>query len=137
MGLAAWRVYGLSRESDGGLAVSVDGVNQALAADTVGTGDTLSSTMQTRISNLGDFASDGFGSLGMTNLILIWDGMDLPAALILEYSRLMLAGVPFWAEDRRVLVPMTATSGLPTLSASTFKPGTLTRTGWTARITAS
>lgn len=28
-------------------------------------------------------------------------------------------------------------AGLPTLSLSTYKPGTLTATGWTPRITAS
>ena len=40
-------------------------------------------------------------------------------------------------EPRRIWVPQAAITGLPTLSASTYKPGTLTATGWTPRITAS
>ena len=40
-------------------------------------------------------------------------------------------------EPRRIWVPQTAASGLPTLSLSTYKPGTLTASGWTPRITAT
>lgn len=40
-------------------------------------------------------------------------------------------------QPRRIWVPQSAISGLPTLSASTYKPGTLTASGWTPRITAS
>jgi hypothetical protein len=40
-------------------------------------------------------------------------------------------------EPRRIWVPQAAAAGLPTLSASTYKPGTLTSTGWTPRITAT
>jgi hypothetical protein len=45
-----------------------------------------------------------------------------------------------WAslfEPRRIWVPQSAASGLPTLSLSTYKPGTLTASGWTPRITAT
>lgn len=38
---------------------------------------------------------------------------------------------------RRKVLYFNVSSGLPTLSASTYKPGTLTSTGWTPRITAS
>lgn len=39
---------------------------------------------------------------------------------------------------RRIYIPTAAAAGgLPTLSASTYKPGTLTSSGWTARVTAS
>lgn len=40
-------------------------------------------------------------------------------------------------EPRRIWVPQSAAAGLPALSASTYKPGTLTSTGWTPRITAT
>jgi hypothetical protein len=40
-------------------------------------------------------------------------------------------------EPRRIWVPVSAAAALPTLSLSTFKPGTLTSSGWTPRITAS
>lgn len=44
-----------------------------------------------------------------------------------------------WAlfAQRRIFVPTTAPSGLPTLSASTYKAGTLTSSGWTPQITAT
>ena len=41
----------------------------------------------------------------------------------------------FLGQSRRIWTP-TAT-GIPTLSASTFKPATLTSTGWTPRVTAT
>lgn len=40
-------------------------------------------------------------------------------------------------EPRRIWVPQAAITGLPTLSLSTYKPGTLTSSGWTPRVTAS
>lgn len=40
-------------------------------------------------------------------------------------------------EPRRIWVPQSAASGLPTLSLSTYKPSTLTSSGWTPRITAT
>lgn len=38
---------------------------------------------------------------------------------------------------RKQVIYFDVSTGLPTLSASTYKPGTLTSTGWTPRITAS
>ena len=42
----------------------------------------------------------------------------------------------FLGQSRRIWTP-TSSAGIPTLSASTFKPATLTSTGWTPRITAT
>jgi hypothetical protein len=43
----------------------------------------------------------------------------------------------FERPSRRLWAPSGAAPSVPTLSASTYKPGTLTATGWQPRVTAS
>lgn len=75
------------------------------------------------------------GRIAWASIIQMQSGADFTD----DYAaRLYASGYPWnLFEPRRVLVPETVASSLPTLSASTYKPGTLTSSGWTPRITAS
>lgn len=107
----------------------VNGARQVLTNSSVGSGTNNSlSTYALRIGNR---------SQGDRN----WDGLLADAAVFDaeltpdEIGELSRPG-GLW-EDQRVLVQVPSTSTLPTLSASTYVPGSLSATGWRPQITAS
>ena len=85
------------------------------------------------------------GANGVTSSILNWFSGDIFLAAVLPFvSRLSdsyfrdLSANPWQLfAPRRIWVPQTAISGLPTLSLPTYTPGSLTASGFRPRVTAT
>lgn len=116
--------------STGSCKVYVDG---ALGASGAGGSIALNAacTQSLIVGNNSFLDGDLTGSVAM---FAVWNRQlsDAEVALVSSSPWQLFAPLP-----RRIWAPGAAAAGLPTLTASTFKPGTLTSSGWTARITAS
>lgn len=102
------------------------------------TASTPASTYTHGESAIGQSFKDGTQNISCLGglLFLAWAPVVVPDSAL----ALLTAGNPwkiFVPRFRYVATPAAAAGGLPTLSASTYKPGTLTSSGWTARVTAS
>lgn len=81
------------------------------------------------------------GSGPLSGGVLCWGvwARSLASSEVAELHRIATFGAwdALGLRARALVLPTFAAVGLPTLSLSTYKPGTLTSSGWTPRVTAS
>ena len=115
-----WHVYGATKVGFATIKLWFDGLSVALfGVSNAQTTSNISSAMRTRIGNIGDIATAGYGAACDIPLILIFDGKELSASEIALVSREMLAGRPYWAQpiQRTIWVPAAAGGATYTLTA--------------------
>lgn len=123
-------VYAASWRSGEGANFWVDG---RLIATTSALSGTLNSTQNLMLARRGATYMTTAGGYGL--LMAAWDSASVVESL---GYRLRLPDV--WDalyEPRRIFVPQAAASGLPTLSAATYVPGSLSSSGFRPRVTAT
>jgi hypothetical protein len=124
---------------DGSLALAFRGANQLVGYGRGGirsedTSCAFSNDISAGVFRCGWANSDNPGVGEFTHVYLFLGGLKDEELQLLAYDPMAI-----FVQRRRSMVFYTPAAGasLPTLSASTYKPGTLTADGWQPRVTAS
>ena len=111
---------------------SIDGVAKSVTVNFADSDEPMPAGAECKIGDLGDLATTGYGYQDGVALVAIWD------------TNLSQAEANFWTANpwqlfapQQIYIPTPAAAVVPTLSASTYVPGSMTSTGWRPQITAS